>query len=206
MNFRHVLLLLSIVIVLVNTQDSFAESKSFTVRAGEEQYLNFGMNQGDRIKFKVTVSGGANDDINFRIADYQSTIQNKRIYSNYEDEIFRNESGSISFIFDNTISIISNKQVNFSYEIIQKPQYQDSYGYGGILSLILIVVIVVVIAVVIKKKRKPKTSQTNTVVEKIEPSVETEQNERALSILKGRLAKGEITKKEYDELKKEFEK
>jgi uncharacterized membrane protein len=193
-----------IVLILLNVNESFAESKSFTVQAGDEQYLNFGLNEGDRIKFWITVSGGANDDINLRIMDYQSTLSKQRIYSNYEDEILGSEGGSISFVFDNTISIISSKQVNFSYEIIQKPQYQSSYEYGSILSLILIVIGIVVVAVIIKRKRKPQVNQTKTIDKKIESSVETEQNEKALSILKGRLAKGEITKEEYDKLKKEF--
>lgn len=206
MNFKYALLLIPVILILVNVNDSFAESKSFTVRAGDEQSLNFSMNEGDRIKFWITVSGGANDDINLRITDYQNTLSEKRIYSNYEDEIWRSESGSISFVFDNTISIISSKQVNFSYEIIPNPQAQGSYGYGGILVLILIVVgIVIGVTVVIRKrKRKPQVSETKTKDEKIEPSAETEQNERALNILKGRLAKGEITKEEYDKLKKEF--
>lgn len=206
MNFKYVLLLIPVVLILVNVNDSFAESKSFTVRAGDEQYLNFGMNEGDRIKFWVTVSGGANDDINLRITDYQNTLREKRIYSNYEDEIWRSESGSISFVFDNTISIISSKQVNFSYEIIQNPQSQGAYGYGWILVLILIVVSIVIgVTVVIKKRRrKPQVSEIKTEDGKMKQSIEIEQNERALNILKGRLVKGEITKEEYDKLKKEF--
>ena len=205
-NFKHILLLMPIMLILVNVNESFAESTSFTVPPSNEKYVNVDMNEGDRIKFWITVSGGANDDIDFRIEDYQSILEEKRIYSNYEDEIWRSESGPISFVFDNTISIISSKQVNFSYEIIPNPQSQGSYGYGVILVLILIVVgIVIGVAVVIRKrKRKPQVSETKTSDEKIEPSVETEQNERALNILKGRLAKGEITKKEYDKLKKEF--
>jgi uncharacterized membrane protein len=63
---------------------------------------------------------------------------------------------------------------------------------------------VVGVIVIRKRKRKPQVSETKTSDEKIEPSVETEQNERALNILKGRLVKGEITKEEYDKLKKEF--
>jgi len=95
--------------------------------------------------------------------------------------------------------------VDFSYEIIHKPQSQGSFDYGGILVLILIVIgIVGVIAVVKRRKRKQQIHETKPSDKKIDSKVEIEQNASALNILKGRLARGEISKDEYDKLKKEF--
>lgn len=207
MNIRFILLA-TFVLVLFDTSQSFAETESFTVSPGEERYLNFPLSEGDRIKFRIAVSGGANDDVVLRIIDnYANEISKGRIYSDYEDEILgTREGGGISLIFDNSISLISSKQVMISYEIILKPQIHSSgvFGYDGVLTLAIIGITVVGFVVVFKIIKGKKQDSRDYHDENAETSVRKEQNDNALSILKERLAKGEITKAEYDDLKKEF--
>ncbi len=75
-------------------------------------------------------------------------------------------------------------------------------GFAWMWIIIFVIVIVSVIAVVRKRKKK---SIGIGLVDVGSDSKETlTKNEKPLKILKERLAKGEITKEEYDELKKEF--
>lgn len=69
--------------------------------------------------------------------------------------------------------------------------------------LIIIGIIVVAIILTVIKMMKKKTKEV--VIEKEEPVDEIKnQNEKAMKILKQRLAKGEISKEEYEKLKNEF--
>jgi len=90
-------------------------------------------------------------------------------------------------------------------------QYSNMIGIIELLLVIILFVIPIVVAVGIIRKRKnhpdvvkdePKTKEVHT--ENI-ATISDEQNVRSVKILRERLAKGEISKKEYDELKKEFE-
>jgi uncharacterized membrane protein len=70
--------------------------------------------------------------------------------------------------------------------------------------IIIGIIIAVVVSSIIKKIKKRK--EGIPIGEEDKPVTEiTNQNDKAMRILKQRLAKGEITKEEYDELKKEFE-
>ena len=86
------------------------------------------------------------------------------------------------------------------------------YDFLILLAFLIIVIIVgIIIAVLLIKKRngEKKSDHSNylndIVSENNIASKKQEQNKQTIKILKERLAKGEITKKEYDELKKEFE-
>lgn len=74
--------------------------------------------------------------------------------------------------------------------------------------IIFLIIIGVIIAVVISVVRKRKNSNVIVKDDSKEDDVSTikqEQNVNSLKILRERLAKGEITKEEYDNLKQEFE-
>ena len=77
------------------------------------------------------------------------------------------------------------------------------------LLILILIFVVTTIAIVIKRKMRPTQEQIElNSTEKLDEytsSISKEQNIRSSRILKERLAKGEITKKEYDELKKEFD-
>ncbi|WP_218841250.1 SHOCT domain-containing protein [Nitrosopumilus cobalaminigenes] len=92
-------------------------------------------------------------------------------------------------------------------------QYVNMIGTTELLVLILFVIpIIVVIAIVASRKSKNTFQedmsdlQSNPPVTEENPDkIKNDQNNNSLNILKTRLAKGEITKAEYDELKKEFQ-
>ena len=83
-------------------------------------------------------------------------------------------------------------------------QYYNMIGSTELIFLIIIgVIIIVAISAVRKRKNRDIIAQD-------EPqgnvsTVKEEQNANSLKILRERLAKGEITKEEYDKLKNEFE-
>jgi uncharacterized membrane protein len=77
-------------------------------------------------------------------------------------------------------------------------------GQEWMFIIIIGIIIAVVVSSIIKKIKKRK--EGIPIGEEDKPVTEiTNQNDKAMRILKQRLAKGEITKEEYDELKKEFE-
>lgn len=70
---------------------------------------------------------------------------------------------------------------------------------------VFLIIIGIVIAAIITSVRKMMKKKIKVGVEDDKPLENiTDQNEKALSILKSRLAKGEISKEEYEKLKKEF--
>lgn len=191
----------------------FAASERIVVGAGDSESLRFYLDDGDRIQFWISVSGGSNDDVDFFLRNPNGGLINQgRIYASFNDEITASQSGNYQFEFENDFSLISTKYVNFDYEIIKKPIFvpTSSSTSGGFIAgvewmilVVIIIAIIIPIAVWKSRKKKKDVPEKSLLRDKIN---ETKlQNENALKILKERLAKGEITKTEYDKLKKEFE-
>ena len=81
------------------------------------------------------------------------------------------------------------------------------YLFYDFILLIPLIIIGVVIAVVIgiMRKRKNANAKVKDGPQENLTEIKHDQNIKSLNIIKERLAKGEISKEEYDELKKEFE-
>ena len=65
---------------------------------------------------------------------------------------------------------------------------------------------IIIMTIIIIKKRKKKDLSTSNEPRNNPRIIKEEQNMNSLKILKERLAKGEISKEEHSDLKKEFEK
>jgi uncharacterized membrane protein len=79
------------------------------------------------------------------------------------------------------------------------------YDFILLMVLIVAIIIVTIIIIIILKKRMKSSTKTKDVVQKDISRINDEQNTKSINIIKERLAKGEISKEEYDKLKKEFE-
>lgn len=80
-------------------------------------------------------------------------------------------------------------------------------GLEWITVIVIGALIIAGASVIIMQARQGKKKEQGISYKKTKPSTDeiTIQNEKALGIIKQRLAKGEITKDEYQRLKKEFE-
>ena len=207
-----------LLVLLSTTPGVFAATERITVSAGDAEALRFYLEDGDRIKFGITVSGGSNDDINISIKNPNGGIINEGLLTeSFNNEILASTTGNYYFEFDNSFSLVSKKFVTFDYEIIKKPVFAPSssassagfvVGIEWIALGALVLAIVIPVAIWKSRKKKVDESEVNAIDEptlEIKEDLEKSQNENAVKILKERLAKGQISKEEYDKLKEEFE-
>lgn len=106
---------------------SASSTKTITVSAGNKYTIYTDLNTGDRFQVSISVIGGPNNDIDLTIIDPQGkTLASGRVTQQYSTEIVAAVAGRYNFEFDNSFSIVSDKQVAFSYQNISQSQNSTS--------------------------------------------------------------------------------
>jgi len=101
----------------------FAETESLIVAARSYEQIVIYLDQGDELDFSIIVQGGTNDDINMIVSIPGNDPLEGGVTEQHSDSFMAPASGNYVFTFDNTISLISNKSVTFSYEIIKNTYF-----------------------------------------------------------------------------------
>ncbi len=119
---RSILVILLIGVILITIPPVFAASQTLIVGAGDTERLSFSMLEGDFIEYRINVDGGRNDDINFKLRNpVGGTMVSGGIVDSHSDSWYAEYNGNYIFEFDNGISLISDKRVDFTYQITKKP-------------------------------------------------------------------------------------
>lgn len=122
MRYEHFGIILIVISILLSTIPVFAASQSVIVDAGDTERLTFSMLKGDSIEYTINVDGGRNDDVNFKLRNPMGgTMADGRIVESHGDSWYAQYDGNYVFEFDNEISLLSDKRVDFTYEITKKP-------------------------------------------------------------------------------------
>jgi len=109
-------------VVLLGTTYAYAASQTVIVDARDSESLSFYLKEGDRIQFQISVDGGRNDDVNIKIRNPTGgTMNNGLITDSFSDSFTAQTTGNYIFEFDNEMSLLSKKRVDFSYNIIKRP-------------------------------------------------------------------------------------
>lgn len=196
---------------------AFAETQYLVVDAGDTDSLKFYLDDGDIFEYWISVDGGRNDDVIISVKNpYGGVITEGKIIESFNDSWEAEITGYFVFEFDNDISLISEKQIEFNYNIIKKPIIEKTFEqtssdisssgipFGFIIFAIVIIVAIIVGVKIIMKSKKVHDEGRKEVFRNIKEDKISTADTKNLEILKERLAKGEITKDEYDKLKKEF--
>ena len=154
------------IIIIGNLSHVFAYDVSITVGPGSVEKQSVYLESGDRINYGLTVSGGQNKDILFTIIGPYVEPSSGTVYSYLRSDYVAPVTGNYDFIFDNKMSIISTKYVQFDWQITKPTlgvSYSDSGGYStntGFFYILLFVGIVggIIAAVASHNRKKRKKS------------------------------------------------
>ncbi len=123
--------MLVIVVVLmlsysIETVSAYS-TKTITVQAGNKYAIWTDLNTGDKFQVIISVTGGTNNDIDLIITDPQGkTLVSGRVNQQYSTDINADVAGRYNFQFDNSFSVVSDKQVTFSYQTVSQSQNPTS--------------------------------------------------------------------------------
>lgn len=123
MKYSGILVLVFTLLMIVSVFGyAAAESQIVIVDAGESERLTFNLIEGDYFEYWISVDGGRNDDVNFKLRNpIGGTMVDGRIVESYSDNWYAQYDGTYVFEFDNGMSLVSDKRVDFTYEITKKP-------------------------------------------------------------------------------------
>lgn len=126
-----VLLLVGLVLLLsYSIETAYAYSTTtITVPAGNKYTLYADLNAGDRFQVSISVSGGTNDDVYLLVTDpNDNTLISGRVVQQYSTEIVADVAGRYNFQFDNSVSVVSDKYVSFSYQTVSQSGNANTSG------------------------------------------------------------------------------
>jgi len=151
-----IVLFLAIMILCV----SASEVETLQIDPLTKRMLIFNLAEGDKFSGSLSISGGANNDIDFWITDpYGNTIVNLgRISQGTTFEFTTQKSGAYTFHFDNSFSLISSKTVSLSYDI----QFASPINPFLLTTIALIIIVVVLIILVVSLYRRKMQQKTKT--------------------------------------------
>jgi hypothetical protein len=149
--FRKVIIVLFLAIPILCV--SASEVETLQIDPLTKRMLIFNLAEADKFSGSLSISGGANNDIDFWITDPNgNTIVNLgRISQGTTFEFTAQKSGAYTFHFDNSFSLISSKTVSLSYDIRSASPINP---FLLIIIGIIIVVVVLIILVVLLYRRK----------------------------------------------------
>lgn len=126
-----VLFLVGLMLLLsYSIETAYAYSTTtITVPAGSKYTLYADLNAGDRFQVSISVSGGTNDDVYLLVTDpNDNTLLSGRVVQQYSTEIVADVSGRYNFQFDNSVSVVSDKYVSFSYQTVSQSGNANTSG------------------------------------------------------------------------------
>jgi emp24/gp25L/p24 family/GOLD len=87
--------------------------------SGSECTLTFNLNSGDKVSGSVSITGGSSNDINFYVTNPSGAriYDAGRVSGGTSFSFTADSSGAFILHFDNSFSLLSNKQVTVSYDV-----------------------------------------------------------------------------------------
>lgn len=181
MNSRYILLLILFMFVIININQVFAITENFTVSPDKQKTFDVFLNENQKVFFQIFVDGGENDDIRLKIIDnntdsvyFNGIIREEKQDTEYEYVILPaykseiNNSGTdtkkLIFIFDNSFSTFSSKNVDFTYNVLTESSayFEQTAFWSWIYALaiiIMVIIITIVVIVIVIKKIKGKRNK-----------------------------------------------
>lgn len=158
-----------ILLIAFSTTVSAAQAHStisrvitLTVEPGSEKVVAIDLGQDDIFVAHVNISGGPNDDIDFRVTDpAENTFLDLGRVSRETPVSFQaDRSGVYTLHFDNSFSLRSSKNVTLTYYMERpmmpciQPDLPDPFLIAlGVNVLLLIAVVVLAVALAVSRRR-----------------------------------------------------
>ena len=156
------------IIILGNLSNVFAYDVKISVRPGSVEKKSVSLESGDRLNYGLSVNGGQNDDIILTISDPYGRILvgTYPVYSYLRSDLVADVPGNYDFYFDNKMSHLSTKNIQFDWQITKPTlgvSHSDSGGYSTNAEFFYILLFVgiiggIITAVALHNRNKRKKS------------------------------------------------
>lgn len=150
---------LSVILLCANA----SQVETLQVAPLTERMLIFNLSEGDKFSGSLSISGGADNDIDFWITDPNgNTIVNLgRIRQGTTFEFTAQKSGAYTFHFGNSFSWFSSKTVSLSYDIERNPLHTPFLSIA--IGLIIVAVVLLILILLYRRRahRKNNKAQIN---------------------------------------------